>query len=285
MTDQLTAWPGGKRIAVLVSILFETWSEGKGPSYFPRTTPLKPGTVDRGAIQWGEFGGKEGLWRILRTLDRHRVPATVHASGRAGELYPDVLKEAVRAGHAIAGHGYTQDGLFCYMTPDEERATIRKTLAALEAACGAKARGWATPAYSWTEHTFDLLLQEGVQWYADALDISLPRKQRLASGDIVAFPWSDFVDNRVLRQAPQTFFDVYKDTFDYLQAHEPMGLLHIGFHGHFGGRPLMTAMFDKLLAFLRTQPDVCFPGHQAIADWMLTRDGPELTYANRFFAR
>jgi hypothetical protein len=27
-------------IAVLVSILFETWSDGKGPSYFPRTTPL-----------------------------------------------------------------------------------------------------------------------------------------------------------------------------------------------------------------------------------------------------
>ena len=34
-----------------------------------------------------------------------------------------------------------------------------------------------------------------------------------------------------------------------------MGLLHVAFHSHFGGRPLMTAMFDKLLAFLRAQPD------------------------------
>ena len=34
------SWPGGKPIAVLVSILFETWSDGKGPSYFQRTTPL-----------------------------------------------------------------------------------------------------------------------------------------------------------------------------------------------------------------------------------------------------
>ena len=74
-------------IAVLVSILFETWSDGKAPSYFPRTTPLKPGTVDRGAIQWAQYGGNEGLWRILRTLDRHGVPATIFCSGRAGELY------------------------------------------------------------------------------------------------------------------------------------------------------------------------------------------------------
>jgi peptidoglycan/xylan/chitin deacetylase (PgdA/CDA1 family) len=89
------------------------------------------------------------------------------------------------------------------MTPDEERAAIGKTLDALEQASGIRALGWATPAYSWTEHTFDLLLQAGVRWYADALDISLPRKQKTASGDIVAFPWSDFVDNRVLRGAPR----------------------------------------------------------------------------------
>jgi hypothetical protein len=54
---QSDVWPGGKSIAVLVSILFETWSDGKGPSYFPRTTPLKPGTVDHGAIQWAQYGG------------------------------------------------------------------------------------------------------------------------------------------------------------------------------------------------------------------------------------
>jgi allantoinase len=288
MNDQAAfrsvSWPGGKRIAVLVSILFETWSDGKGPSYFPRTTPLKPGTVDRGAIQWAQYGGNEGLWRILRTLDRHSVPATIFCSGRCGELYPPVIAAAAQAGHDIAGHGYTQDGLFCYMTPDEEHVAIRKTLDALEQASGIRAQGWATPAYSWTEHTFDLLLQNGVRWYGDALDIGLPRRQQTASGDIVAFPWSDFVDNRVLRGAPQTFYDVYKDTFEYLRAHEPVGLIHIGFHSHFGGRPLMTAMFDKLLKFLTTQSDVHFPGHNAIAEWVLGRGDTELSSANRFSA-
>jgi len=229
MKDQSAAqsavWPGGKSIAVLVSILFETWSDGKGPSYFPRTTPLKPGTTDHGAIQWAQYGGNEGLWRILRTLERHATPATIFCSGRCGELYPEVIAAAAKAGHDIAGHGYTQDGLFCYMTPDEERLAIRKTLDALEQASGVRAQGWATPAYSWTDHTFALLCQEGVRWYGDALDISLPRKQATTSGDIVAFPWSDFVDNRVLRGQPRSYYDVYADTFEYLRDHEPMGLL------------------------------------------------------------
>jgi peptidoglycan/xylan/chitin deacetylase (PgdA/CDA1 family) len=267
------SWPSGKPIAVLVSILFETWSDGKAPSYFPRTTPLKPGIVDRGAIQWAQYGGNEGLWRILRTLDRHSVPATIFCSGRCGELYPQVIAAAAKAGHDIAGHGYTQDGLFCYMTPEEERAAIRNTLDALERACGTRPRGWATPAYSWTEHTFGLLRAEGVTWYGDALDISLPRKQATANGDIVAFPWSDFVDNRVLRGAPRGFFDVYHDTFEYLRAHEPTG-----------GRPLMTAMLEKLLTFLRAQPEVHFPGHAALARWILDREGDELSFANRFSA-
>lgn len=284
MTDG-KVWPGGKRIAVLVSILFETWSEDKSPSYFPRTSPLKPGTVDRGAIQWAQYGGNEGLWRIIRTLDRHSVPATVFCSGKSAELYPEVIAQAARSGHDIAGHGYTQDGLFAYMTPDAERAAIRKTVDLLEKASGIRAQGWATPAYSWTEHTFDLLVQEGVRWYGDALDISMPRRQKTKSGNIVAFPWSDFVDNRVLRGQPRGYFEVYKDTFEYLLEHEPMGLIHIGFHSHFGGRPLMTAMFDKLLKLFSSHSDVWFPGHNRMAQWVLDQEDDQLTYAKRFFSR
>src|SRR5512132_1920662 len=92
------------------------------------------------AIQWAQYGGNEGLWRILRTLDRHSVPATIFCSGRCGEVYPEVIAAAAKAGHDIAGHGYTQDGLFCYMTPDEERTAIRKTLDALEQASGIRAK-------------------------------------------------------------------------------------------------------------------------------------------------
>jgi peptidoglycan/xylan/chitin deacetylase (PgdA/CDA1 family) len=283
MSIQPESWPNGKRIAVLVSVLFESWAENKSPSYFPRTTPLKPGTVDHGAVQWGQYGGNEGVWRLIRILDQCDVRGTVFCSGRSAELYPEAVRQMVRSGHDIAGHGYTQDVVLSYLTLKQQRAIIRKVLDLLEGVSGQRPEGWATAVYGWNQHTFDLLVREGVKWYADALDISLPRRQRMKSGSIYAIPWSDFVDNRVLRGNPRHYFDVYKDTFDYLYAHEPMGLLHVAIHGHFGGRPLMAAMFLKVLEYLKGFENVWFPRHRELIQWMSEQQVDEMTYAGRFF--
>src|ERR1700689_4670856 len=128
METTTSGWPGGRRIAVIVSVLFETWSDKKSPSYFARTTPLKSGLIDRGGIQWGEYGGKEGMWRLIRGLDRCHMRASCFRSGRSAELYPDVFKQLAKSGHLVEGHGYVQDQAFLELTPDQQKALIRKTL-------------------------------------------------------------------------------------------------------------------------------------------------------------
>ena len=100
-----------------------------------------------------------------------------------------------------------------------------------------------------------------------ALDSSLPRVQKTASGTIVALPWSDFVDNRVLRSSPRDYYDAYVETFEYLRSHERLGLINMAAHGHFGGRPLMSAMVAKVVEHLKGQPDVWFTTHEEIARW------------------
>ena len=77
MTTQETCWPDGKRIAVAVGVLFETWAEGKAPGYFPRTTTLKLGAVDHGGIRWAEYAG-----RIIR-----KATANVLKSNPSGCIY------------------------------------------------------------------------------------------------------------------------------------------------------------------------------------------------------
>ncbi len=283
MSRQAVSWPNGKRIAVLVSVLFESWAENKSPGYFPRTTPLKPGTVDHGGVQWGRYGGNEGIWRLIRILDQCGVHGTIFCSGRSAELYPEAVRQAVRSGHDIAGHGYTQDVVFSYLTPKQQRDAIREVLDILERVSGQRPEGWATAVYGWNLQTFDLLVQEGVKWYADALDIGLPHRQKTKGGSLYAIPWSDFVDNRVLRGKPRHYFDVYKETFDYLHAHEPMGLLHVAIHAHFGGRPLMAAMFLKVLEYLKGFQDVWVPRHRELIRWMAEEGIDELPYAGRFF--
>ena len=51
-------WPHGKRICVSVSVMLETWSEGKAPPYGVQATSPKPGVVDLAGIAWGSYGGR-----------------------------------------------------------------------------------------------------------------------------------------------------------------------------------------------------------------------------------
>ncbi|OGA39925.1 MAG: hypothetical protein A3G24_11475 [Betaproteobacteria bacterium RIFCSPLOWO2_12_FULL_62_13] len=141
MAEVTISWPNGKRVAVLVSVLLETWSEGKSPTYFPRTTPLKAGAIDLPGRQWSQYGGEEGVWRILGILERTGVPATVFANAISADLYPDLIREIVRSGHHIAGHGYAQDQYMLEMTLAVQQATIRTCLDILEKQSGTRPDG------------------------------------------------------------------------------------------------------------------------------------------------
>ena len=110
MNEQPFCWPDGKRIAITIMVLLETWSEGKGPPYSVQTTSLKPGTIDNSSIAWGQYGGNEGIWRILRILDHFKAPGTFCPNAqKRGALSRRRIQQAARSGHEIAGHGYLQD--------------------------------------------------------------------------------------------------------------------------------------------------------------------------------
>ena len=262
------SWPHGKRVAVLVSCMVETWSPGHWPTYFTRTTPLRSGTLDLAGINWSQYGGREGIWRLLYILKNHAIKGTVQLNGKSAELYPDVVKAAVGGGHAIVAHGYYQDELLLYMSPQEQKAAIRKTLDAIEKVGGARPRGWATPIYGFSERTLDFLIEEKIHWTHDALDTSLPYRTSTSRGSIYLFPWSDFVDNRVLRGDPSGLFNAQKDAFDYLRAKESLGIIHVGLHSHVGGRPIMAAQVDKLLTYFKGFDDVWFTCPDDIIRWL-----------------
>lgn len=258
-------WPNENRIAIIVSVLLESWSEGKHPAYFPRTTPLKPGASDLSASRWAEYGGNEGIWRIASALGERGVPATVFCNALSAERYPDAVRHLARSGFDVAGHGYAQDQYLLDYPPQEQGALIRKSLDILERTSGARPQGWVTPVYGNDRHTTTLLVEEGVKWHCDALDYSLPRLEQTPAGPIVAIPWSEFVDNRVQRGNPRAYYEVYADTFDYLYTREHGALLHLAIHAHFGGRPLVTAMLHKILDHFERHAAVWFARHAEVA--------------------
>lgn len=278
---KLPTWPNGKRLAVAINVMFESYSEGKGPSYSVQTTHLKPGTVDRAAISWGTYGGRIGVWRLTRTLNRFGHKATFFTSGRSTELYPEASAFVVASGHDVAGHGYTQDQLLVDLSRDDERAAIRRTLDVIEKNTGKRPIGWMSPVLATTEQTLPNLVDAGVIWQSDVNDSDVPYVQQAAGKPIVAIPQSDFMDNRTLRTNARDYLDTYKNTFDYLYANEPGALLVIGIHCQYGGRPLMTAIFEQVLAYVSSFPEVGFTTHAQIARWVLDGTAPSASYAER----
>src|ERR1700704_6630655 len=87
------AWPNNARIAVVMTCLWENWSDGKGPPFSVQTTALKPGTHDRAAMTWGTYGGRAGVWRLLQILDANEGPATFVAHAHSLELAPQAAPQ------------------------------------------------------------------------------------------------------------------------------------------------------------------------------------------------
>ena len=265
----ISHWPNHKKLAVLVTVMFEVWSDGKAPPYSPMTTPLKPGTPDLLGISWSRYGGRTGIWRFMRIFEDVEIAATVCLNARCAELFPEAVKELHKRGHEIAGHSYTQDLVLPYVSPAEEHEIIQRCKRIIVDAVGSAPVGWFSPVAAPTEHTAKFLAEENFIWHGDYNDTDLPYIVETSSGRLVALAHSDFTDNRTLRSSPRDFYNVYTDTFDYLYRYEAPSLINLTVHAHFGGRPLMSAMLHELLRYMRGYPDVWFARHDEVARWII----------------
>src|SRR5512145_2625372 len=194
MKSMITHWPNDEKIAVMVTIMFEVWSEGKAPPYSPMTTALKPGTPDLLGISWSQYGGKTGIWRFMRILEEAGIRATVCLNAKAAEDFPEAVNELHRRGHEIAGHSYTQDLVLPYLTPEEEKAVIERCTRIIEKAVGTRPVGWFSPVAAPTVRTAEFLAGAGYLWHGDYNDTDLPYPFQTAKGTLVAIAHSDFTD-------------------------------------------------------------------------------------------
>ncbi len=275
-------WPGGKRIAVAVTVMYETWSEGRAPKYSVQATSLKDDVVDHAGIRWVSYGGRVGVWRILRTLDRLGIPGTFFTNAACADLYPDSIEEIVRSGHGLAGHGYYQDQVLSYLDAEAQDALVRRSLDKLEDVGGVRPTGWLSPVLAFNPDTAGILCAAGCTWHADVTYDDLPHRIDTPNGPMAAVPFSDFTDNRVLKSSSMDLYDVLAGTFDFLYEHEPMSLLTVSLHCQFGGRPMVMAAFDKLMKHIMAHDGVWFASHAELADWAMVRDAADYTYRKRF---
>jgi polysaccharide deacetylase family protein (PEP-CTERM system associated) len=103
---------------------------------------------------------------LLELLAEGGATATCFVVGYFGKRFPQLIREAVAAGHEIAAHGYFHR-LIYEMSPTGFYQDALATRKLLEDVSGAAVRGFRAPAFSVTERTpwfFEKLVEAGYRY-------------------------------------------------------------------------------------------------------------------------
>jgi peptidoglycan/xylan/chitin deacetylase (PgdA/CDA1 family) len=265
-------WPSGRSLAVSVSVMLEGWTDDSAPGIGPMGNPLRPGVLDLQARSWAEYGPKVGAWRLLDVLARAQVSAVFYVSGILAERHPDLMRAIADAGHAVAAHSWGQNIIPAYQSAKDESADLQRCIAALEAASGARPRGWLSPRCTPSERTSALLAAAGFSWHADTFDSDLPYRLDTAAGPITAMPFTMEVNDMPLYirygNEPEAFTRILERILaGWPRLARAPACLDITVHAHVFGRPYGAIEFTNALDAVRRHEDSAWlTTHSALVD-------------------
>lgn len=266
-----STWPTyGKQVAVVFEVNLEGWSNGLGP-----TAPmpsLASGTYDSYGASYGEYGPRCGMSRLLRLFDDLDVHSTVLVSGIIAEQWPDLVGQIVEKGHEVAGHGYAQNLLSCYLSREDEIEHIERTTAAIESASGVRPIGWRSPRSTSSSETEKLLAEREFLWHGNTDRADLPIIEHWEDHDIVALQRPVWINDLLIcdggKVAARQFVFAFEDALEYCNRAqtESAMLISVAVHAHYFGRPYGAWALEKVVNAAKDCPNVWIAKDSDIAN-------------------
>jgi len=255
-------WPEGRTASVILSFDFdaeEMWI-GENPANAER-----PGVLSQGG-----YSPRVGVPLILDLLARHEVKASFFVSGRDIERHPAAVRAIVAAGHEVGHHGYTHRSPTDLSVSEEEDELVRADR--LLRGLGVDPVGYRSPSWDFSRSTAELLAQHSYRYSSNFMDDIRP--YRHANG-LIELPVHWMLDD-----APYFWFDAASWTKSIRPTAEVLaiwqeeitgiadlgGLAIITMHPMLTGRPSRLAMLDRLLAWLRDQPQLWIATAREVAE-------------------
>ena len=277
-------WPGGKRLAVILTINLEYWDKVRDTTkpYYPGGPSIVggdlPGNVyDNPNYTWREYGQRIGVWRLFDIFDAEGVPSSCTMNAKLAIERKAVIEAALARKWEIIAHNYVQSELLTDHMYDEEaeRSVIRKTLDIYEQVCGRKAKGWLSSSLRSTLNTIDILAEEGLLFVTDLLNDDQPYLVQTRSGrPMVSVSYtSEINDFSFLRQglSAETGLQMFKEQFDWLYAESATSgrFMNIGLHPHVIGQPHRVRAIRDFIRYAKQFDGVWFATREEIAEWYL----------------
>jgi len=279
-------WPGDARLAVVIVISAEYYElQPPDGAFIP---PTVPGGFGRGpypdfrAYTARAYGNRVGIFRLMESLDRFHLPATVAIDAMTAESCPALVEEIRRRPWEIAAHGQSVTRVIsAHMSEGAERAYIRSTLASIEEHCGCRPIGWHGPEYGESANTPRLLAELGLAYILDWPNDEQPYAMTTAAGSILSLPVAvdlDDVFSHYQRHLsmPRWTRCLVESVDRLLQEGAESGrLLVLNLHPWLIGHPFRISYFEEALEILRSRDGIWFAtGREVAESWQAHAPSP-----------
>ena len=186
----VTAWPGGRKVAVSFALFVEEFGFGQGPVFRPDLASRSPDLVNEAFREYAIRWGTARVGRLFKELD---VPLSIVLNAEFPGKYQGVWNEfrATQPNAPIIAHGMNNTS---HMLPlgrglGEQRAYIRQTLDLIAGTTGVKPTGWSSPSVYSNGDTMAAMAAEGITYTLDQMDSDIISRLRTPHGLVALLPY------------------------------------------------------------------------------------------------
>ena len=267
---QPAEWPGGTRVAVLLSFDVDNDTIAVARSAEPSI----------GAMSQGEYGARVGLRRVVDLLDRHEIPASFFIPAVSLVLRPDMVGVIQASGrHEFGVHGWIHE-LNSALDAETERSLVVRAVDYLEQATGSRPVGYRAPSWDFSPNTLDIIRELGFLYDSSLMADDRPY-ELLQNGEptgVVELPVEWILDDAPLMNPrgdrytpPRDLLQVYIDEFD--KAYEEGTMFLLTMHPHVIGHRSRMVILEALIDHILARGDVWFATHEQAARYVKDRAG------------
>lgn len=276
-TRGVLRWPDGARVALCVVVTLEhtEWDppEGSFSSDLAGGLGVRP-FPDYARYSHRDYGHRVGIFRVLETLERHGIKATVAMDQKTVDEYPYLVGHCMSRGHEIIGHGVSASQVISSsMAVEEEAAYIRGSIESLTRATGQAPRGWMGPEYGESHRTPGLLAQAGLRYVCDWANDEQPYPMTGLAEGLFALPTLLELDDInalwTRRVTVGRYGELLKDGFDtlYRDGAQTGRSMVINLHPWLIGQPFRIGVLDQALSHIMGRQGVWAATGSEIIDW------------------
>lgn len=281
-------WPHDARIAVSLAGNLEAWTETPDPRlrrtrHVGGSAPLTADDLrcryDFRTASENDYGGRTGVWRILRILEKYGVKASFNTNALCAFRYPEAIDKIHRDGHEVVAHSYAEDVQLVLLSREEEHEEIRACVKTFQDLIGVRPSGWLSSGMRHTEYTLELLAAEGFTWHGDAVNDDVPYLIDVNGKTMVEIPYKNAIsglnDTGMYRRGKSAsdLLQAFKDEFDILYEESATApkMVTLAMHCQMAF-PATGKLYDEAIRYAKSFPDVWFARRDAIARWILEQN-------------